>query len=262
MGPATGRVDKVERPTTVTASGWIVIVVSGLLLITDLVSAPRTLERSGGVLFLVGGLIYAVVRLIAGAEILKGRNWARIAYLIGDLLVLNLGTVLLNKSTSSPWSADTVSSLFACLSYLIVLILLTRRPALLFFGRPAEPAMKARRVALALVLFCIAYGVTGRIAAAFGASSMSIVSDRWNPISALCNAVGEQIRLPMLQSSTYAEQQTLVKSIHGAGSLDEVGDIVGSSSYDAHALVAQHDTGIAFVWIVNLIGVAILARRR
>jgi len=260
--------DTLKRPAHVAASAWIIIVTSALLFIMELVRSLVGLVRAPGtptvlfvLIFFFLGLGYAVVRLALGVAILRGFNWARVLYLVGEVLVLNLGVALLRKSESLVTSRQTVYSLLAILTYLIPLILLTRRPALIFLGRPIAPAMKTNRVVLAMVLFCFLYAGIAAVANALGAPTMSVVSDRYNPVSLLGNVLGEATGLSFFQSATERERLALVKAIDGAKSDGEFGEFIGHAVFKAQVAVNENEAWIFLIWIVNFVALGLLLRR-
>lgn len=105
-----------KRPAVVTVGAWIVIAVSGLMLLAQLLSIPRVLTAPPVLLPLLFLTVYTLVRLALGVAILKGANWARWTYFGLEFLVLNLAVMLLAKSEPSATPAHTIvtSSCSSC----------------------------------------------------------------------------------------------------------------------------------------------------
>lgn len=257
--------DKVMRPVNVTTGAWMIIVVSGLFFVQEVFSISRTLAMPTGLLLrlliLVGGLACSAFLVAVGVAVLKGLNWARMTFLVGELLVLNFAVMFLSMGVYSPTPAETAATLVPGVFYLIVLILLTRRSALTFFGRPEAPAMKAGKIVLAVFLFCVVYAGVARGVAVLGARTLSMASDRWNPVSAIANSVGEATGFPLLESSTHMELRSMLKSIEGSRSLEALTNFSISPAYEAQMAVVQHDSQVMLLWIVQFIALPILLRR-
>lgn len=143
-----------------------------------------------------------------------------------------------------------------------MLILLTRRPALAFFGRPAAPALGVGGAVLGILIFCFAYAGVARLVSAAGLPAMSMASDDWNPVSGLGNAIGEDTGITWLQSSTYLELKALSKSIQSSTSLEQLGDQISSPLHAARVAVNENQPQVFLLWLVHLIAVPTLLRRR
>jgi hypothetical protein len=252
-----------RRPTPVRAAAWIIIATSILLLFAGLV-AEFPLAAALGLASLLSLLLSGLslgVRIWVGFAILRGKAWARLVYLIGELIALNLGVVLLG----TPFSPTGVKTGFvascAVLLYLATLVLLTRKPALAYFGRPAEPQTTTRRLILTVLAFCVAYAAAGAVMYRVGLPAMSIVSNDYNPLSWLSNSVGEATHVSLLQSSSYLARQQMAAAIQRAKTRTEIADVVSSPLYASFEAVNENEVWITLLWAGNFCGLILISRR-
>ena len=81
-----------KRPTSVTVIAWILIVQGGAALIASIVMtndpmAHRLMARSPIPIPVQYAIAYCwtLVTVVSGAAMLKGCNWARLLYVVGDI---------------------------------------------------------------------------------------------------------------------------------------------------------------------------------
>jgi len=82
-----------KRPTSITVIAWILIVMSGISLITSTISlnnpmAKELMSRSSIPIPIQYAMMYVglLITLISGIAMLKGQNWARLLYVIWSII--------------------------------------------------------------------------------------------------------------------------------------------------------------------------------
>ncbi|MFC1825616.1 hypothetical protein ACFL9T_23130 [Thermodesulfobacteriota bacterium] len=87
-----------KRPTSVTVVGWILIIMSGISLITSTLTlnSPATdelMSQSPMPIFLQYAIMYLglLITLVSGIAMLKGGNWARFLYVIWSVVGFMIG---------------------------------------------------------------------------------------------------------------------------------------------------------------------------
>ncbi len=93
-----------KRPISVTVVAWLLIIVGGHLLITNLSSQSEVRETTNYSPIYLLQLIYSYVKisfaLISGIGILNRQNWARFLYLIGWIIYFVIHIVKLKPMTT------------------------------------------------------------------------------------------------------------------------------------------------------------------
>lgn len=132
--------DAKKRPTRVTVIAWIIIVTSSLGLVSTPFTATmpqvkRMLEATGTsvpiallLAFVAGG-----IGLVSGVAMLRGINWGRLLYLGFTPFSFALSWVLYGFRPLY---------ILSVLFYLVVLVLLTRPAASVFFSSKASAVSK------------------------------------------------------------------------------------------------------------------------
>lgn len=87
-----------KRPTSITVIAWILIVMSGISLITSTISlnnpmAKELMSRSLIPIPIQYAMMYVglLITLISGIAMLKGQNWARLLYVIWSIIGFGIG---------------------------------------------------------------------------------------------------------------------------------------------------------------------------
>lgn len=121
-----------KRPTSITVIAWILIVMSGISLITSTISLnnPMAKELMGRSLIPIPiqyAMMYVglLITLISGIAMLKGQNWARLLYVIWSIIGFGIGIA------TSPMKAAMIPGLVV---FLIVAFFLFRPKANGYFA--------------------------------------------------------------------------------------------------------------------------------
>ena len=121
-----------KRPTSVTVIAWILIVLGGISLITStlMITNPMTrdmMSQSPIPISVQFAMMYigSLITLVASIAMLKGHNWARLLYMIWNVvgLVVSFAT--------SPMKAAMIPSLVV---FIIIAFFLFRLKANIFFS--------------------------------------------------------------------------------------------------------------------------------
>ena len=87
-----------KRPTSIAIVGWVLIVLGGISLITSSLSlnnpmAKELMSRSPIPITIQYVMMFAglIVTFVSGIAILKGKNWARLLYVIWSAVGLIIG---------------------------------------------------------------------------------------------------------------------------------------------------------------------------
>ncbi len=125
---------KIQRPKSITAIGWILIITGGMLTVAAagnlnteamqkyLSEHPLPMPAYYAITF-GGFLIY----IISGAGILKGQNWGRLLFLGWSIIGFAISAV------TAPAKADVLPGL---LIFVIIILFLFRDPANKYFSSP------------------------------------------------------------------------------------------------------------------------------
>jgi hypothetical protein len=253
--------DTTSRPWSVRVSGWVIVVTSILLFLSSLISAPWSAAPAWAIFIVVAGLIFGGARLFLGLVILRGLNWGRVAFLIFELIVVNVYLLApSNRGFEShpPW-LDQVHWLPIFL-YLVVLIFLTRKPALKYFGTSMQARTRGRYVVLMIILICIALSGVSSLAYRLGATRLPAVSDHINPVNVLRNSLAEISGLNFLETDSDRAVKKIVQTIEQSKSTEELAEIVTSDTYENVKWVNDNAWFVEGVGLLSLIGVILLLR--
>ena len=249
-----------RRPWMVNGSAWLVIGSTMLFLIVQLLgfAVRANLE---GLIFLLVGLVFWGARLGLGIAIRKGLNWARVTYLIFDLLIVN-AALFGEGSSSLPSQTAWVIHLrwIPILLYLAALVFLTRPAALAYFGRPKIMWMKAGYVILALILISVVVSGASSLAYRLGATRLPAVSDYLNPANLFRNLLAENPSLSFLETGHYREVRAIDQAIQRSKSLEELGRATSSGTYREMKWVADNNVLVFGVFLVSVLGVILILR--
>ena len=130
-----------KRPTSVTIVSWFFVVYGAILVVPvivgfssfDIYDALRSLETFSFSsiidlpveVYVLFGLISSPVMIVTGLHMLRGKNWARVLFLIWS----TAGLIL----TANFYGFSLILGL-NLLTYLLVLFILTRKRCLTYFG--------------------------------------------------------------------------------------------------------------------------------
>lgn len=133
-----------NRPTGVTAAGWILVAAGAVVLVSLPFRAAnpefaRGLQTFGWEWGLAFGLVavMALIDVAAGIAVLDERNWGRLLYLWATPAALFVEWAFLRSQT------DVCSSWWEIGLYVGVFVLLTRHDAREWFGAPPHPHHEA-----------------------------------------------------------------------------------------------------------------------
>ena len=131
-----------KRPTSVTVIAWILIVGTGITLIstTAMINNPMMLDlmsKSPIPIPIQYAITYigSAIMLVSGIAMLKGCNWARLLFVIWSAINFLVGIV------TSPMKATLILGL---VSFLIIVFFLFRPKANAYFST-SEPSNDAQR---------------------------------------------------------------------------------------------------------------------
>ena len=110
-----------KRPTSVTVVGWIILLLSVLVVLITLMSLHQVYLNILQVWAICGGIIGS----IAGVAILKGFNWGRLLYLWVTPISIILESLILGFKPS-----DIVRGAL----YIVILLFLVNPSSLTYFG--------------------------------------------------------------------------------------------------------------------------------
>ena len=144
----------IRRPLSVSVAGWLLVCLAALFLLgltfvcLALLSYPQTMEPEDRAfqtelfaVFIVApiavvGFPLTGLALAVGVGMLKGRNWARLLFLIGAPIACLAWAVMTSRFLPPPAGNLTIVELLsAAFFYVLIAFLLLRPAAREFFGR-------------------------------------------------------------------------------------------------------------------------------
>jgi hypothetical protein len=126
-----------KRPKSVTVISWILIVLGGISLIstTAMFNNPTALDLLSksplpiSVQYVISYLSVLII-IVAGIVMLKGQNWGRLLYVVGNIIGFVIGV------TTSPMKAAMIPGFII---FLIVAFFLFRPKANEYFSKQKAP---------------------------------------------------------------------------------------------------------------------------
>ena len=129
-----------KRPTSISVIAWIVIVLGGISLITTtiMIDNPMVIDLMSKSLLPVPiqyviSYVGILIMIVSGVAMLKGKNWARLLYIIWNLISFVIGII------TSPMKAAMIPSFVV---FLVAAFFLFRPKANEFF-KPIKEAINA-----------------------------------------------------------------------------------------------------------------------